>query len=193
MHGKLPPDMHHAAYRLLALIFLVAIAIPAQAGGLEPIKPRSVDFNRIELRTPPDGTSRSMSELLPRGPVLVHFWATWCAPCRRELPALSRFSKSLGASGAGNRLLVVSLDRAAYDHVTFMLGSRFNVTNVTTFQDAEGWSSRLFGLRGLPTTVLLDAQHRVVAMHAGVLDWDDPEVRADLMAMLTSRHPVFGG
>ncbi|MEW5423225.1 TlpA family protein disulfide reductase [Amorphus sp. 3PC139-8] len=185
--------MHRLTFSILAVILGLAASFPAHADNvLTPREPRSIDFDRIELKTPPDGVRRPMAELLPEGPVLVHFWATWCGPCRRELPELARFAELLDQAGAEDRLLVVSIDRADYDHVAFMLASRFDVMDLATFQDGDGWSSRLFGIKGLPTTVLLDSDHRLAAMHAGVLDWDDPDVRAELMASLQSPESAAG-
>ena len=174
--------------RSLPAFVCLAVALmigSASAQTLKPVGPRTVDLGRVELRGA-NGSS-SLESVLPRGPVLVHFWATWCAPCRRELPEVAAFAQDLNRQGLGKRLVVVSVDRMSYEHVARTLRSKFGVSGFPVWQDAGGWSPRVFRLRGVPSTVLLDANHRVVALKSGAMKWTDPAVRAELLDALTGQ------
>jgi thiol-disulfide isomerase/thioredoxin len=127
---------------------------------------------------------RTLDEAVPDGPLIMHFWATWCVPCRRELPALARFQATLAADGGAGRLVVVSVDRFAFEKIETFLRDELGLANFPTWQDANGRAGTVFRLFGYPDTVLLDASHREIGRRAGSLEWDDPGVRNELMSHL---------
>ncbi|WP_018697816.1 TlpA family protein disulfide reductase [Amorphus coralli] len=175
-----------ACCALVCLVFILSAA-PVHAEILKSFAPRSLTIDRVDLRGA-DGHA-PLSSVLPRGPVIVHFWATWCAPCRRELPEIADFAIELKRRGLGRHLVVISVDRMSYDHVARTLRSKFGVAGFPIWQDAEGWSPRVFRLRGVPSTVLLDTSHRMVALRSGAMKWTDPEVRAELLNAITG-NPI---
>ncbi len=116
--------------------------------------------------------------------VVLDFWATWCAPCRDELPALDTFANDLEADGLADSLVVISVDRAGYDRVAAFLSGGLGL-DLVSWQDESRKAGQTFRLFGFPATILLDAEHRVVWRHSGPLDWNDPAFRAELTDVLT--------
>lgn len=102
--------------------------------------------------------------------VLVNFWATWCGPCKEEMPALKRLKESF--AGSSFELLAVTTDQQAEAIRTFVraLGLDFPVL----LDDSKDVSAA-FGVRGLPTTVLVDRQGRLVGRAVGPRAWDSAE------------------
>ncbi len=121
-----------------------------------------------------DGDTVSLDSL--RGNVvLVNIWATWCAPCRWEMPALNRLHREL--RGRGFEVVAVSVDAAPIeeggrDAVGAMvrdLGLEFRV-----LRDPNAEVQRLFGVTGLPTSFLIDRDGVIVDRVLGPARWDEP-------------------
>lgn len=97
--------------------------------------------------------------------VVVNFWATWCGPCRQEIPELTAFA----ASHPEVALVGVSVDEAfnteALGTAARRLGVRYPVAH-----DRSGAVARAWGVTSYPTTFVLDAHRHVVARHLGTLD-----------------------
>ena len=109
------------------------------------------------------------------GPVVLHFWATWCPPCREELPGLLGF-----AAQHGVRVLAVSLDRG-WAEVQDLLGPI--VPPGVTLARARSVQAA-FGVDHLPVTFVLDAQHRMRLRLDGARDWSTAAARAQVRAAL---------
>ncbi len=110
----------------------------------------------------PDGRYTTLAELRGR-PVLINFWATWCPPCRAEIPEL------LDAAQAYPELaiLAVNVSESAVQVSSFAEQFRMKVPVV---MDPQGEISDLYGVNGLPTTLFLDAGGRVLAVRPGAID-----------------------
>jgi thiol-disulfide isomerase/thioredoxin len=117
----------------------------------------------------PDGKQTSLAEFSGK-PMLVNLWATWCAPCVKELPTLDRLS---GAKRIA--VVAVSQDSGPHASVDAFLASH-KIVNLDSYQDP---GSRLSGALGpdtvLPTTILYDAQGKEVWRYVGDLDWTSPD------------------
>lgn len=169
-----------------ALPVLLAFALVAPRASFAELlavkEPETVALGPITLT---DGTRTGLplEAVLPDGPAILHFWATWCAPCREELPALDAFIDGLEADGLADGLVIISVDRAGYDRVSAFLKGGLGL-DLISWQDESGKASQTFRLFGFPATILLDAGHRVVWRHSGALDWDDPAIRAELTEFL---------
>jgi peroxiredoxin len=144
------------ARRLLAAALATAATLLAPAWAA-PTSGPAPDFT---LRTL-EGQNLRLQE--QRGQVvLVNFWATWCAPCRQEMPHLNRLYDKYRASGFVLLGVNVDDDTTKAAGVAAKLGVRFPV-----LLDTEKKVSRLYDLNSMPATVLIDRDGRVRQYHRG--------------------------
>ncbi len=118
--------------------------------------------------TAADGSLRSLADYAGQG-VVLNFWATWCAPCVSEMPALDALSRAL----SGQRIVVlpVSLDRAGAGAVTpFYAGH--GIRSLPVLLDAHGETMTALRLDGIPTTLVIDRAGREVSRVQGPVRWD---------------------
>ncbi|MGE0717919.1 MAG: TlpA disulfide reductase family protein [Alphaproteobacteria bacterium] len=114
------------------------------------------------------GADRSFADF--RGKVLVvNLWATWCAPCIRELPAIDRLRRKVAAEGVV--VLAISSDRGGARQVEPFL-RKHGVEGLGLWLDPKGAVPRAFGARGLPTTIVIDREGREVGRLEGDAEWD---------------------
>jgi len=104
--------------------------------------------------------------------VLLNVWATWCAPCRAEMPTLDRLQQRLG--GAGFEVVALSVDRAGAGAVRKFF-DEIGV-KLAIFIDQDGAAIRTLGLFGLPATLLIGPDGNELARLAGPAEWDTPEM-----------------
>jgi thiol-disulfide isomerase/thioredoxin len=122
--------------------------------------------------------------------VLLNFWATWCAPCIREMPSLDRLQAALKARGLS--VLAVSLDRGGAK-VIVPFAKRLRLEHIGLYHDATGALVKAFGITGLPTSFLIDRRGRIVGAYPGPAEWDGPEARALIEHYLRQPAAAAGG
>lgn len=119
----------------------------------------------------PDGATASLTDW--RGKVVVlNFWATWCAPCVKELPSLDRLAKALPEES--HAVLILSTDRGGAKKVPPFL-KKLKVRTLKPYLDTKSKLGRAFGMRGLPTTYILGKDGNVLAKLEGPAEWDSPK------------------
>ena len=118
--------------------------------------------------------------------VLVNFWATWCAPCRHEMPAIDRLAGAL--EGPDFAVIPMSLDRAGVETAQDFL-DRILVQNLEVMHDRSGDFRRMSGVPGLPVTLILDREGREIARLIGPAEWDSPEARALIRRIIEMTRP----
>ncbi len=126
------------------------------------------------------GVPRRLSDYRGRS-VIFNFWATWCAPCIREMPEFDRLKTLL--AGDGIDVLALSEDRKGVKRVEKFY-TMAEIKNLEIFLDDQGRILRDSRVRGLPTTLLIDAKGREVARVQGAAVWDTSEVVAFLRRCL---------
>lgn len=120
-----------------------------------------------------DGEGRSYSLKNYAGKyVFLNVWATWCAPCAKEMPAIN----ALAAQLAGSNIVVLALsqDMGGSVAVQSFLQKR-NLQNITPFIDREGNAVSLFKLEGLPTTLIFGPDGREIGRVSNAFNWIYPE------------------
>lgn len=116
--------------------------------------------------------------------VVLNVWATWCAPCIREMPALQRLHERLEDRGLS--IVAVSVDAAgpgAGDDVVRAFVDEYGLT-FTVLRDASGRIEDAFRVAGLPTTFVIDRDGRIRSKVLGARDWDDPALASEIESLL---------
>lgn len=147
----------------------LAIACPLALGSSGLHASELAKVRASPLPTPADGRLNSLIATHPGQPVLVNFWASWCEPCREEMPSLQRLAERSRRHG----LVVITVavaDRLA--QVERFLSD--NAIQLPVVDDRDQVISRAWGARVLPGTVVLDRHHRIRLRGKGAIDWDSP-------------------
>ena len=109
---------------------------------------------------------------------MVHFWATWCAPCKKELPRLIRLSNRLRSRGLSLVLVAADSRKATSDYI-----HQYKL-NAAVLIDQYGKAMYDYKIEGLPTTVMIDRSGRIVAFHKGMVDWQKDDIIARIERLL---------
>ena len=102
--------------------------------------------------------------------VIVNFWATWCAPCKKEMPSLDRLS--LDSSFKNLKIVAVNMEQTNPEKVKKFFDD-LNIKNLSIFFDKKFNFVKEFKLRGLPTTILLNKKGQEFARIIGAIDFED--------------------
>ena len=151
---------------------------PAYANSGLDLKLSQAGLPEISLTS--DSGIYSLSELADR-PLLINFWATWCAPCVVELPMLEEAAQILAEDKI--MLVLVSMDRGGQEIARPFLQAR-DITTPLSLYDPKAEMGRAVGLRGLPTTLLVKKNQAEYAVHTGPAEWNDEAVIDQLLAYL---------
>ncbi len=120
----------------------------------------------------PDGSDFDLGKFKGT-PVLVNLWASWCAPCIKELPTL-QLLEAAQAKGGKLGVIAVSQDIGPQGSVEAFLAER-DIGRFALFHDAEMKLTDALGIQVMPTTILYDAQGKEVWRYIGDLDWTGDE------------------
>ena len=112
-----------------------------------------------------DGTERTLADYAGR-PVVLNFWATWCAPCVAEMASLD----ALAAAMPGAAVLPLSSDRGGAAAVQQFYASH-GLKHLGVLLDPMGAAARAIGARGIPTTLLVDPRGQERGRFEGAADW----------------------
>lgn len=115
--------------------------------------------------------------------IFLNFWATWCPPCKEEMPAMERLYRKLKARGFV--VLAVSIDAPGSEAEVAAFLREHRLTYPVAL-DAKMEVARLYRVRALPSTYLIDRQGKIVAMALGARAWDSPEAVALMESLLGS-------
>ncbi len=180
-------------FLLIAGVFAAATGLLSHAGEQSLaalLKPLNLVGYRPGIAPPPiDGTTAEDKHLalaaLRGNVVIVNFWATWCAECRPEMPALERLHRQYGSRGL--TLIGVNARENVPTITRFMkdLGLTF-----PTVVDHDGRINTLYGVIAVPATFLIARDGRAVAFAVGPREWTGPPARALIEELLKEPRPL---
>lgn len=127
-----------------------------------------------------DDAPRSLEEFRGKW-VLLNFWATWCPPCRKEMPALGALQSARG--GDRFEVVTVATGRNAVPAITDFF-TEAGVTHLTALRDPKSELARNMAVMGLPVTVILNPEGQEVGRLIGDADWAGAEALAVLDALM---------
>ena len=116
--------------------------------------------------------------------VVLNVWATWCVPCRREMPTLDRLQAALG--GPDFEVVPVSIDRGGIDTIRKFYAD-ISVRSLGMYADTSGDALRAVGALGLPTTLIINRRGQEVARIVGPAEWDSTEIMEFLRSIIAQR------
>lgn len=129
------------------------------------------------------GAPRALSDFRGRT-ILLNLWATWCAPCREEMPALDRLQATLG--GPGFEVVALSLDRDGLG-VVKRFYKELDLRALRIYVDQNGDALGKLGGMGIPLTMLVDRDGRELWRVLGPRQWDQPEEASRIRAHLARK------
>ena len=164
---------------LIALLLsVVGVAtVTVSAGELRPLK-NPTPASAFMLRDL-DGKLTSLTDFEGKV-VLLNFWATWCANCRKEMPAMERLYRSRRADGF--EIVAISVDQVSTEKVK-AFAEELKLT-FPVLHDRDSIISNLYSNPGVPVSYLIDRQGRIVYRVLGEYDWYSPEARNTVQALL---------
>ena len=157
----------------LLIVYLDARDAPAAQPTFQPAPQRTVtNFRAPDFELPLlDGvTLVSPSDYAGR-PLFLNFWATWCAPCVRELPALEEYVATHAAEDKGPALLTINLGETAAEITGFL--AEIGVRNIPVAMDINQVVKRDYGVQNLPTTLVIDGSGMVRHTKLGEMKYEE--------------------
>lgn len=163
---------------LLALGLLGGpLALEPEAGPPVPVPSVAVhDFS---------GQAVDLRDVVTTGGIVVlNFWATWCAPCKQEMPTLAALAERF--EGEALSVVTIAVDRA--DPETLMaFMAELGAGKLPVLRDARMATSGPLAVRGLPITLVIDREGNEIFRHAGFADWAAPEMVAFFEGLLADK------
>ena len=174
----------------VAVLYTAVMAV-ANVGAADVADLRDGDMRKLNFHSDPvaagiesfesaEGAEMHLSDYAGKV-VLVNFWATWCAPCREEMPTLSALQAAMG----GEEFEVVTIATGRNDPVGMaQFFGEIGVDNLPLYRDPQQRLAREMGVLGLPITVILDREGMEIARLQGDADWSSDSAMAIVGALV---------
>lgn len=183
---------------LVALVYTALSAgailapISAQADLAAAALLREGDMKKLIFHDVPEATSSAAYQLADGAGeqsleahegkyILLNFWATWCAPCRKEMPQLSELQAEFGSDSF--EVVTIATGRNSPEGIKKFF-NEIGVENLPRHQDPKQALASQMGVFGLPITVLIDPEGREVARLRGDADWSSDSAKAVIAAVI---------
>ena len=152
-------------------------SVPIDSSATQPARPFSFALlpapQALSVLHFTDGEGRAMTLADFKGRfVLLNIWATWCVPCRTEMPTLDRLQAKLG--GADFEVVALSIDQQGLPAVRSFF-EEIKIKTLGIYVDQSGKAAPDLNAFGLPTTLLIDRQGQELGRLIGPAEWDSPE------------------
>jgi thiol-disulfide isomerase/thioredoxin len=175
------------AFSLLLLLTRAGV----EAGAAEP--PRLGEFIPVSPPQPappfsfadPGGNTVSLADFSGKL-VVFNLWATWCAPCLREMPSLDRMQARLGEDVV---VLAISEDRGGGKVVEPFI-EKLGLKSVKFYLDPKSTAEQAFKVQGLPTSFVISREGHVLGRVEGAAEWDSPKLLDTLKSFLASDETI---
>lgn len=176
---------------ILSTILYIALATTANADVYTLEALRAGDMRKLHFHSEPkptteipfiriDGTTGRLSDYHGKI-VILNFWATWCAPCRKEMPELSALQSTLG--GDNFAVVTIATGPNSPDKITKFF-NEIGVGNLQHYQDPKQTLARDLGILGLPATLLLNRNGLEIARLLGDANWHSDSALSIIQAVI---------
>ena len=146
------------------------------------MKPAELATQKIDVPKPlvdVDGKRHRLSDYRGRV-VIVNFWATWCPPCRAEMPSMQRAWEQIRDEG----IVMLGIDVGEDEDTIFQFTANYPV-DFPLLMDLDASVTGAWPVRGMPTTFVVDPEGRIAYRAIGAREWDEPEILEALRALKT--------
>ena len=176
----------------MSAVLYMALALGANAADLETLNAlRDGDMKKLNFHSAPkpvsgqafttkDGDAHTLADWQGKV-VLLNFWATWCAPCRHEMPALDALQAELG--GDAFEVVTLATGRNAVPGIERFFQDE-NIQNLPILLDPRQAVAREMAVLGLPITVILNREGQEIARLRGDAEWNSASAKAILKALI---------
>lgn len=169
---------------LISMLVFSSLGVALAKTPMDPIvgTPKASEFNLNAV----DGSKVSLDEYQGKF-ILLNFWATWCAPCRKEMPAMSDLYNQL--KGRGLEVVGVHVGPSLAGVKKFLQSVPIDFTILLD----KDMSLASWGVRGLPTTFLINPEGKLIYKAVGEREWDSPEMIKFLDRLIESYERMANG
>ena len=105
--------------------------------------------------------------------LIINFWATWCAPCKKEMPSLNNLAENMKFDDV--RIITVASGRNSKEAIEAFFSDN-NLANLNKFRDPKGKIAMSYGVTALPTTVVIDPFGKEIGLIKGDIDWNTENI-----------------
>jgi len=172
-------------FTLIYALFFSITTLVMTGCDKKPVKP-VVNQSAVVSKPAPDVTLKSINNesltlsTLKGKVVLLNFWATWCPPCREEIPSMMKLNSAM--AGKPFQMVAVSIDEGGKKAVEdFFKDSHFTLP---AYLDPETSAAKVYGITGVPETFVIDKGGIIVKKVIGPMDWNSPEAIAFLERLM---------
>ena len=159
---------------LFSIVFILLFAFSLSAQSINHLRLKTIDNKRFEIK-----------DHLGKGPVVIAFWATWCKPCRKELPAIKEVFEKYQDQGL--TILAISIDspRSLSKVKSFVKSSDLPYEFLI---DPNGEQSTKLQVKDIPYTLLANKSGKIVYTHRGYREGDEKELDKKISELLVNRE-----
>ena len=116
--------------------------------------------------------------------LVINFWATWCAPCKKEMPSLNKLAENMEYDKV--RIITVASGRNSKEAIDVFFTDN-NLANLNKFRDPRGKMAMSYGVTALPTTVVIDPTGREIGRIIGDIDWNTATIHTFFRKLATMK------
>lgn len=172
--------MQRIVFLIMAgMLLALSACTKTESGKSVPVAQENSPAPEISVMAITDGSALKLSGL-KETVVLLNFWATWCPPCREEIPSMMKLNKAM--AGKPFQMLAVSVDEGGKPAVEAFF--KESGLMLPTYLDQDGKAAKAYGLTGVPESFIINKQGIVIKKVIGGLAWDSPEVASFLEGLM---------